>query len=248
MRAAAILCCCAAVWAQNAALAQTALRCGPFAAEAPAPVARGAASAGQRFAAIKRAVKSQPHRILFLGDSLTERFPHDAPEVWRDHMAPRGVLNAGVSGDRTDNLLWRLRHGNLAGQKPAGIVVLIGTNDLTYEHGSRPVEVAAEGVRANLLYLLQRLPSARILLLGLLPRGAAPEGGLRRKTVAVNRLIQACGDERAIVYADIGGVLLDPQGHLTAAIAPDLLHFSPLGYARLAAQLDPLIDQLVGSR
>jgi hypothetical protein len=28
-------------------------------------------------------------------------------------LASRGALNAGVSGDRTDNLLWRLQNGNL---------------------------------------------------------------------------------------------------------------------------------------
>src|SRR5947209_8543363 len=67
---------------------------------------RQAASAVQRFEAIKAAVKTQPYQVLFLGDSITERFPQDAPEVWRRHMQPRGVLNAGVNGDRTENLLW----------------------------------------------------------------------------------------------------------------------------------------------
>ena len=47
---------------------------------------------------------------------------------------------------------------------------------------------------------------------GLLPRDASPDGRLRRGTVAVNRLIQRCGDNGAVVYADIGGVLLDPEG------------------------------------
>jgi lysophospholipase L1-like esterase len=141
--------------------------------------------------------------------------------------------------------LWRLQHGNLAGPAPAGVVVLIGTNDLG--HGRTP-EVAAEGIRANLLYLRQQLPNTRILLLGLMPRASSPERPLRRGTVEVNRLIQHCGDDRFIVYADIGGVLLDSEGRLTRQISPDLLHFSPAGYEQLARRLDPLLDRLLAGR
>ena len=232
-----------------AAGAQAPLACGKFTAEpVAAPAPREASWPLQRFETINRAVLSEPYRILFLGDSITERFPTDAPDVWRAEMVPRGVLDAGVSGDRTEHLLWRLQHGNLAGPKPKGVVMLIGTNDLTNGGNGRAPELIAEGIRADLLYLRQHLPHTRILLLGLWPRSASPDAPLRRGTVAVNRLIQACGDNRAVVYADIGAVLLDPEGVLTRAVSPDLLHFSQLGYQRLVPRLDALIDDLVAGR
>jgi hypothetical protein len=106
----------------------------------PTPRQNGHARA--RFEEINTAVKTQPHRVLFLGDSLTEGFDH---EVWEQHMAPRGALNAGIGGDRTDHLRWRLEHGNLDGPPPQGVVLLIGTNDLGYE---KPTEAAA-GIRAT---------------------------------------------------------------------------------------------------
>jgi lysophospholipase L1-like esterase len=241
--AAAALCCCAVLWGPISAPARdnSSLPCGHFTQDVPAaPEPRENRWPVERFELIKRWVKTERYRILFLGDSLTERFD---PRVWHDHMVPRGVFNAGISGDRTDHLLWRLKHGNLDGPPPAGVVLLIGTNDLGY---GRPPEIAAEGIRANLLYLRQRLPRARILLLGLLPREASPDARLRRATVAVNRLIQSCGDGGTIVYADIGGVLLDREGRLPPEIAPDRLHFSALGYARLAPKLAALIDDLAG--
>src|SRR5678816_1882061 len=118
--AAAVLCCCVLIL-DRAAMAQTTVPCGRFTNEAvAAPEPRGAESALRRFETIKRTVQTQPHRVLFLGDSLTERFPQGAPQVWNAHMAPRGVLNAGVNGDRTEHLLWRLQHGNLDGPAPAG--------------------------------------------------------------------------------------------------------------------------------
>ncbi|HEY8871418.1 MAG TPA: GDSL-type esterase/lipase family protein, partial [Stellaceae bacterium] len=233
----------AVVWGESPAYAQTPLRCGPFTQDVlAAPEPREAHGPVQRFESINAEVKTYPYHVLFLGDSLTEGFDVAA---WREHMVPRGVFNAGISGDRTEHLLWRLQHGNLAGPPPKAVVVLIGTNDIG--HGRSP-EVAAEGIRANLQYLRRHLPDARILLLGLWPRDAAPDGRLRRGTVAVNRLIQRCGDNGAVVYADIGGELLDPEGRLTPEISPDRLHFSALGYARLAPKLDALIDGLTSDK
>ena len=224
------------------AQAQSALRCGPFTQEAlPAPAPRDNIHARERFERIKAAVKTQPYKVLFLGDSLTERFDE---QVWQTHMASRGVLNAGVSGDRTEHLLWRLTHGNLDGAPPRGVVLLIGTNDLGY---GRSPDLAANGIRADLLHLRQRLPAARILLLGLWPRADIPRVQERREIEAVNRLIASC-DGGAVTYADIGALLLEPDGRLSPQISPDRLHFRAQGYARIAPRLDALIDQLLAER
>ena len=126
------------------------------------------------------------------------------------------------------------------------MILLIGTNDLAHDGPPRSPELAAEGIRANLLFLRQQLPRTPILLLGLLPRAASPDSELRRKVGAVNRLISGCADGRSIFYADIGGALLDAQGRLTAEVSPDRLHFSDIGYARLAPLLASMIDNLAG--
>src|SRR5947209_1509300 len=96
--------------AQTSAKPEPALACGHFTQDQlPQPEPREAAAAKKRFEEINAAVKSQPYRVIFFGDSLTERFETwDAPDLWRQHMAARGVLNAGVNGDRTEHLRWRL--------------------------------------------------------------------------------------------------------------------------------------------
>jgi lysophospholipase L1-like esterase len=217
------------------------VRCAAFANEAlPTPTPSSYPSAVERAKSINQAVKSTRYSIIFFGDSLTEGWNRT---VWEEHLAPRGALNAGVGGDRTDNLLWRLHHGNLAGPRPDAVVLLIGTNDLA---NRRSPELTADGVRAALQTLRHHFPETRILLLGLLPREEAATAPLRVATMRVNHMIPKCADDEHIVYADIGDVLLDGNGRLTPAIAPDGLHFTARGYALLTSRLDPELDRLLG--
>jgi lysophospholipase L1-like esterase len=232
-----------ALYGAAAARAQSPLPCGKFTQDTlAAPEPREAAAPLKRAEAINTAIATQPYQALFFGDSLTQLWD---PEIWRDNLARRGVLNAGVSGDRTEHLLWRLDHGNLAGPPPRVAILLIGTNDLG--HG-RDAAVTSEGIRAVLVKLRERLTHARILLLGLLPRGATPADRFRQEVGQVNDHIQHCADNRTVFYADIGGVLLDYRGELTRALSPDLLHFTAAGYARLTPLLMRLLDPLLRMR
>jgi len=213
--------------------------CGPFTQEsAPQPAARGDERGLERLERINQAVKNAPHTVLFLGDSLTEGWD---PVSWEKSLAPHDVLNVGISGDFTDHILWRLEHGNLAGPPPPpkAVILLIGTNDLA---AHRSAELTANGIRANLVLLRERLPESTILLLGLLPRERSPDAPLRRAAAEVNSLIRGCADGQHIVYAEIGDVLLDSEGELSAAVSPDWLHFTARGYALLASRLEPVLD------
>jgi len=216
-----------------------ALACGQFTQAALAPPAPRDDNTHwiERFAAIKQELAAQPHSALFLGDSITERWP---AAIWQQNFAARGVLNAGINGDRTEHLLWRLDHGDLAGPRPRLIVVLIGTNDLA--HG-RPPEIAAEGVRANLSRLREDVPAAHILLLGLTPRSDRFDRGVE----PVNRLIARCGGG-LVTYADPGKTLRDPGGRVRQGILSDGVHFTAPGYRALAQQLTPLLDRLLAQQ
>src|SRR4029077_8510485 len=78
------------------ALAADILSCAQFTHEgAPQPMARGDQRGLERLDRINQAVKNTPYSALFLGDSLTEGWD---PVLWERSLAPRGVLNAGISG------------------------------------------------------------------------------------------------------------------------------------------------------
>lgn len=212
------------------------LACRPFTkAAAPAPTPQTDPEAIARFRQINREVEAGPHAILFLGDSLTQKWDPPLRQLGQRDALFRGALNAGVNGDRTENLLWRLRNGNLYRQHPNAVVLLIGTNDIGR---NRSPDIVAEGIRDILELLRSRLPDARILLLGVLPRSESPFSRRRYQVRAVNQLIRQCDDREHVFYADVATALLDSERRLTRAISLDGVHLSPLGYARLTGRLD----------
>src|SRR5205814_10650591 len=101
--------------------------------------------------------------LLFLGDSITEFWTYPAgAAVWHEHYGKMKAAIFGVGGDRTQNLLWRLQHGELDGIQPKVAVLLIGINNL--RAGDEPPQVAA-GIKANVDEIRQRCPRTKILLL-----------------------------------------------------------------------------------
>ncbi len=209
------------------------LTCGPFAETAvPNPVQQTDPAAVQRFEFINNEAKARSHTVVFLGNSLTQKWDRS---VWERNFVSLDALNAGVNGDRTENLLWRIEHGNLDGQRPDLAVLLIGTNDIGR---NRPAKIITEGVREILLALRSRLQKAQILLLGILPRSESPDSERRRQVAEVNQLIRTCADHEHVFYGDVGDALLDRAGRLTREVSPDGVHLSQHGYAILTDRLE----------
>ena len=209
------------------------LNCKPFAETGlPKAVPRDDPEAIERFQLINREVNASSHTVLFLGDSLTQKWDRS---LWDRYFGSLHALNAGVNGDRTEHLLWRIEHGNIDGQHPEFVVLLIGTNDIGHD---RPARITAEGVRQILGTLRSRIPTTRILLLGLLPRSDSPGSERRQQVSEVNQLIRTCGDGELVFYADVGGALLDQAGRLTREVSPDGVHLSKQGYALLTDRLE----------
>ena len=74
--------------------------------------------------------------VLFIGDSITDAWRRPSPDgkaVWDANFAPLRAANFGISGDRTQHLLWRLQNGELDGIKPKAVVMMIGTNNTGFE-------------------------------------------------------------------------------------------------------------------
>jgi lysophospholipase L1-like esterase len=186
--------------------------------------------------------------VLFLGDSITDHWRSKGREIWDREYAPYGAVNFGISGDRTQHLLWRLQNGGIGALRPKVVVMMIGTNNVGFESDKQrirntPVQIA-EGIAANVKYLRQQLPGAKILLLAVFPRGD-PDSPARAGVNEVNRRIARLHDGRRIFFLDIGGAFIGADGTLSPDVMPDKLHPAPKGYELWAEAMRPTLVKLL---
>jgi lysophospholipase L1-like esterase len=104
-------------------------------------------------------------------------------------------------------------------------VLMIGTNDSEICSSAE----IAEGVGADVLELRKDFPDAKILLLGIFPRGN-PDAPVRKLVLDVNPIIARLNDGQHVFYLDIGSRFLDPNGVIQPDIMADKLHPNQKGY------------------
>lgn len=194
-------------------------------------------------------------KILFVGDSITDAGRREVNAPWglgyvsqvRDLLLARyperqlSVLNRGVSGDTTRDLLARWRADVIAAQ-PHWLVLKIGINDVWRGFGGDPDEaVPPAEYEANLRRLLDQARAqtpARIILLTpymIEPDRAHPMRAMMDRYGAMVRALAPAYD----------AVLVDTQAAFDLALrttppshwADDQIHPSGPGHAIIALAL-----------
>lgn len=193
------------------------------------------------------AARTLKPEVVMIGDSITHFWagPPQATRVsgvqsWQWLYGTRPVLNLGFGWDRTQNVLWRIRQGELDGLDPQWVVLHIGTNNLTgtaQSRASTPAE-AAQGVEAVVNEVRRRLPNSKLILMAIMPRGRQAGDAQRAPIAETNRLLAArYAKDPSVRLVDIGKQLLQPDGTLPEALMPDGTHPSEAGYAIWAKAL-----------
>lgn len=177
--------------------------------------------------------------VVFLGDSITQSWEGPGKAVWDREFAGLKAANFGFSGDRTEHVLWRLRNGEIVGLEPKAIVIMIGTNNIG--HGSSNASQTADGVKAIVGELLAKVPSAKILLLGIFPRGAEANDKMRMECAAATAGFKGIADGHRVQFLDIGQHFIRIDGSLRSLLMPDLLHLNGAGYEIWAKALMPAL-------
>ncbi len=179
--------------------------------------------------------------VIFIGDSITHFWSGEpkakrvaGKDSWEKWIAPHHPINLGYGWDRTENVLWRLRHGEVAGLKPKAFVVLIGTNNLS---GINNVEDTVEGVAEVCREIRRQSPQAKVLLLAILPRQSKPDA-TRQRVADANKLLKAQAPQVADAYVDLTDKLVEADGSILKETMGDYLHPTNKGYEVMGAAID----------
>lgn len=187
--------------------------------------------------------------ILFIGNSITQGMAGNRPRV--TYQPGKEAVNrnfgqyrwecAGISGDRTQNVLWRLKNGNYAVNHPKVAVLTIGVNNFPDDE---PEEIAT-GIDSILHWMSRNMSGTKIVLVGPLPAGLQKDDPKRVKYEKVQGIISKFKQQN-MVYFPSSQLFIQPDGALDPAYnAGDGIHLKPAGYERWANGMKELLVHLL---
>ena len=179
-------------------------------------------------------------RWIARNDAMNTR-AREGKAVWDHYYAHRNALSLGISGDRTEHVLWRLTHGNIDGISPRLAIVMIGQNNGPYNTGDE----IGEGVGAIVKLLRERLSETKILLLAIFQRREHPTEE-RAVLDRANAIASELADNRMIFYMDINHLFLRPDGSIPSELMPDFEHPNAEGHRIWAEAIEPKVAALMG--
>jgi lysophospholipase L1-like esterase/acetyl esterase/lipase len=213
----------------------------------------------KRHAEVLRIKDSINPEIVLIGNSITHfwggepklKFADGTPRVpngpksWDSLFHQYRVLNLGFGWDRTQNVLWRLDHGELDGLHPRTVIINIGTNNTSQTENARinTAPEIAEGIRAVCMRVRSKLPGAKIVLMAIFPREQNPDHPRRILIKETNRLLEIFAKEQNITFVNIGPKMLNPDGTLPQRIAGDFCHPTEEGYQIWAEGIHSYISE-----
>ncbi|MEY9950830.1 SGNH/GDSL hydrolase family protein [Leifsonia sp. EB34] len=166
--------------------------------------------------------------LVLVGDSLTQGGD------WAAWLPGEDVVNLGVAGDTSDDVLARL--GDVVEARPAVVALLIGTNDLAWR---RSVEHVVRNIESILVTLRKELPEVRILVQSVLPRGHEFADQIRD----INRHLWQFAPTVHAAWLDLWPAMALEDGELNPAYTDDRLHLNAEGYRAWLGELVPGLER-----
>lgn len=227
----------------------------PSSPPADQPVARTDPNSVTAHAQLLEKARAGRIDVYFEGDSIVRRWgATDYPEFlanWRQNFFGWNAADFGWGADTTQNILWRLDHGELDGVRPRVIVLLAGTNNV----GNRPPpaggvdEAKAADVTRGLQAIVDRMqakaPDTTIILTAIFPRNDNP--AVMPTINRINENLARLADGKRVRFLNINDRLSDQGGKLVDGMMnPDKLHPAVKGYQIWADALKPILTDLLG--
>jgi lysophospholipase L1-like esterase len=187
-----------------------------------------------------------PVDVLLAGDSITMQWG----AAWTKNFPKLKTVNIGIGGDKTQNVLWRLDHGGVAGLEPRVIVLLIGNNNMFFAPETG-IEAAAKGIKVCADNLREKFPKAELIVVKIFPAhapGVQFYEDIKKTNLALDAL--KLDADPKIHVLDLRNDFTNADGTLKKGFfAPDNVHLTQDGgYELYASRLKPVIEALLSGK
>jgi len=175
------------------------------------------------------------HRIVFMGDSITEGWLATDGTFFTTN----GYIDRGISGQTTSQMLLRFRPDviNLGARV---VVILAGTNDIAGNTGP----ITPDAILGNIKSMVElaRANGIQVVLCTVLPasdfwwrKGLQPAP----KIIAFNEMLRAYAKKEGLILVDYHKALTNAEGGLGPEYADDGVHPNLNGYK----VMEPLVQE-----
>lgn len=172
-------------------------------------------------------------KIIMLGNSIT------AECEWPELMQNPDIINRGVIGDGTGDILERL--DPIITAKPKKIFLLIGVNDLMF----LPLSKIQEFYEKIVLRLVTETSSTQLYLESILPiHNDLRRNGMKNEDIdAVNQSIEQVAKKYHLTYIDLNSAFKNAEGSLRQDFSLDGIHLNGEGYLLFKKIVEPYINR-----
>jgi lysophospholipase L1-like esterase len=165
------------------------------------------------------------HRVVFMGDSITEGWGRMDPTLFSGD-----VINRGISGQTTAQMLVRFRQ-DVVDLHPHAVHILAGVNDLAGNTGPSSVT----RVESNIMSMVDIATANHIevVLASELPAAVIPwQPGLHvsAQLIALNVWMKDYAEKHGITYIDYYSKLVSVSGAFNPQLTIDGVHPNQAGY------------------
>ncbi len=193
----------------------------------------------QRHEDVLKLNKEEAPEIVLIGNSITHfwggtpvGFNIFGKDSWEELFAGKAVRNMGFGYDRIENMLWRIRHGELDGYQAKKIFLLAGTNNLD----TNTNEEIIRGIMQLVKEIRLHQPEASIHICGILPRTRYEE-----RIASLNRDLQMHIHSGEATFIDLTPMLTDEEGKIIDSLFRDGLHPNENGYRKMVERLEKYV-------
>jgi lysophospholipase L1-like esterase len=191
-----------------------------------------------RFRDANAAAEQGAPRVVFIGDSITERWGRSDPAFFAG-----GHANRGIGGQTTPQMLLRFWQDVVA-LHPKAVHIMAGTNDLAGNTGPNRPEDFKNNLRA--MVSLAKANGIAVIIASVPPADhfswkPAIQPALR--IAELNAWLKDFAQTNGLTYADYFAAMVDKGGAMNAELTKDGVHPTDPGYAVMRPIAERAIKQ-----
>ncbi len=186
--------------------------------------------------------------IVFLGDELTQDWETTGAGALATYFTgDRTMFNLGFAGDCTENVLWRIRNGELGSPKVVFLMVG-GNNAAIYTEKEEPEGKTYLGVREIIDDLVASVGASKVVVQAVLPRGLDESDPVRPRNDRLNIDVRAYAQKKGCAWVDMSDLFLENDHHTlkTSLFNADRVTLNAAGYEVWAQAVAPYVAAAAG--